>query len=184
MNISIACHSDIDDIMSFINTEWKEGHILARDKDFFQYEHQNANQINFAVSRSNDMKINGVLGFIPSAIDEVSDINTVIWKVSKNTENPILGIQLLQFLQKEKCVRTVLSVGINKKTKGIYNYLGMFTDSLEQYVIINREIEDFKIAKVNSSHYFETVSATPDGEYEIRLIRDDKELSNFDFEKK
>lgn len=183
MNISIASHSDIDDIMSFINSEWKEGHILARDKDFFVYEHLIDNQVNFVVSRDNDKKINGVLGFIPSALDEVSDINTVIWKVSKNTDNPVLGIQLLQFLQKEKGIRTVLSVGINKKTKGIYNYLGMFTDTLEHYVMINKNITEFKIAKVSRIQDFDMMPSAPDENYEIKLLKDDNELSDFDFEK-
>ena len=50
MSISIASISEITNIMSYINSEWKEGHILARDKDFFKYEHGNKNQINFVMN--------------------------------------------------------------------------------------------------------------------------------------
>ena len=47
MSLSIASFSDIKDIMSYINSEWKEGHILARDENFFKYEHGNKNQISY-----------------------------------------------------------------------------------------------------------------------------------------
>jgi hypothetical protein len=182
MNISLASLNDVADIMSFINSEWKEGHILARDEVFFRYEHQIKNQINFVISKDEYMKINGVLGFISSALEDYSDICTVIWKVSKNSQNPILGIQLLQFLQKEKGVRTVLSVGINKKTIGIYKYLGMYTDSLNQFVMINKSIQEFKIAKVNELKDFDSISVSLDVNYDIKLIKQELDLSDFNFE--
>ncbi len=183
VNISLASLNDITDIMSFINSEWKEGHILARDQDFFRYEHQSKDQINFVISKDENMEINGVLGFIPSALEEDSDVCTVIWKVSKNSQNPILGIELLQFLQKEKRVRTVLSVGINKKTIGIYKYLGMYTDSLNQFVMINKNIQEFKIAKVNELKVFDSISVSFDENYVIKLVKKEFDLSDFNFEK-
>lgn len=182
MNISLGSLNDVADIMLFINSEWKQGHILARDKDFFRYEHQSKDQINFVISKDENMKINGVLGFIPSALEEVSDVCTVIWKVSKNSQNPILGIQLLQFLQKEKSVRIVLSVGINKKTMGIYKYLGMYTDSLNQFVMINKNIQEFKIAKVNELADFNSISVSLDLNYDIKLVNQGSDLSDFNFE--
>jgi hypothetical protein len=182
VNISLASLNDITDIMTFINSEWKEGHILARDQNFFRYEHESQDEINFVISKDENIKINGLLGFIPSALDEDSDVCTVIWKVSKNSQNPILGIQLLQFLQKEKRVRTVFSVGINKKTIGIYKYLGMYTDSLNQFVIINKNIQEFKIAKVNEFIDFDSISVSLDDNYDIKLVNQVCDLSNFDFE--
>ncbi|MBP4137791.1 hypothetical protein [Flavobacterium geliluteum] len=182
MSISLASLSDINEIMSFINLEWKEGHILAKNQDFFKYEHKSKDQINFVISKDENMKINGVLGFIPSALEEDSDICTVIWKVSKNNQNPILGIQLLQFLQKKKGVRIILSVGINKKTIGIYKYLGIYTDSLNQFVMINKNIQDFKIAKVNKLKDFDDISVSFDLNYKIKLVKREFDLSDFNFE--
>lgn len=183
MLISLASIDDIRSIMSFINSEWREGHILARDQYFFRYEHQYKDQINFVVSKDKDMQINGVLGFIPSALDEESDVSTVIWKVAKNSENPILGIQLLQYLQTIKGIRTVLSVGINKKTIGIYQYLGMYTNSLNHYVIINKDINEYKIAKIANPENFHDRKPILNEEYEIKLIKEEVQLSGFDFEK-
>jgi hypothetical protein len=182
MSISLASVDDISKIMSFINSEWKEGHILARNQYFFLYEHQNRDQINFVISKAKDMQINGVLGFIPSALDEESDVATVIWKVAKNNDNPILGIQLLQYLQQVKGIRTVFSVGINKKTIGIYKYLGMHTNSLDQFVMLNRNIREFKIAKVAKSNDFRGSEVSSGENYEIKQITDDLELQGFDFE--
>jgi hypothetical protein len=183
MSISLASINDISEIMSFINSEWKEGHILARDPNFFRYEHQSGNQVNFVISKNGNLHIDGVLGFIPTALEEESDVFTVIWKVSRNNQNPILGIQLLQYLQTVKNVKTVLSVGINKKTVGIYKYLGMYTDSLDQFVMVNKNIQEFKIAKVDTIKDFNNIPISPVESYVIKNVKNDLELSDFDFEK-
>jgi len=182
MNISLASINDITDIMSFINTEWKENHILARDYKFFLYEHQNNDLVNFVISKDKDMQINGVLGFIPTALNEESDVATVIWKVAKNNEHPILGIQLLHYLQKLKGIRTVFSVGINKNTIGIYKYLGMLTNELDHFVMLNSNMSDFKIAKVARPKNIPKIRFSSLQNYEIKTINDDFELKNFDFE--
>jgi NAD(P)-dependent dehydrogenase (short-subunit alcohol dehydrogenase family) len=52
IEIKLARLEDVDNIMEFIHLNWKENHILARDKDFFIYEHKDKNiQIN-AISPS------------------------------------------------------------------------------------------------------------------------------------
>ena len=35
--IKFATKNDIADIMDFIENHWKHGHILARDRNFFEY---------------------------------------------------------------------------------------------------------------------------------------------------
>lgn len=180
MNIFLATVNDIADIMSFINSEWKENHILAKDESFFRYEHQNHDNVNFIISKNEEMKLNGVLGFIPSALEEKSDVNTVIWKVSKNNNNPVLGIQLLQYLKTLKNIRNILSVGINKKTIGIYQYLGMYTGTLHQYVMINRDIKEFEIAKIENFKDFHTFPVS-DEKYHVKLLQE-SDLLQFDFE--
>lgn len=182
MSISIASISEITNIMSYINSEWKEGHILARDKDFFKYEHGNKNQINFVISKNSENVIDGVLGFIPCALNELSDVCTVIWKVSNNSKNPALGIELLQYLKKIKNIRTVFSVGINKKTIGIYQYLGFFTKSLKHYVLINENIKEFKIGKVPFPKPSFNISASCSETFFVKYIREETELSNFNFD--
>ena len=94
MKISRATTDDISGIVSFIDKEWKENHILVRDEKLFQYEYQyNNNKINFLIARENNHII-GILGFIPYSInrkyyiEENSDYCLSVWKVSKNLKSP------------------------------------------------------------------------------------------------
>ena len=43
----IADMEELDDIMGFIREYWNKDHILANDKDFFLYEFQNGNKLNY-----------------------------------------------------------------------------------------------------------------------------------------
>ena len=89
------------------------------------------------------------MGFIPTSTKDISNVFTVIWKVKENINNPILGIQLLKYLENLKGVNTVFSVGINKNTLKIFEHLNIYTNKLRQYVLINRDISKFQIAKIN-----------------------------------
>ena len=100
MLIKQATIKEVDIISKFINDNWKENHIVSRDKTFFNYQHKINNKINFIVAK-NDEKLIGILGYIPSSIDLVSDVFTVVWKVLDN-QNPLLGIQMLKFLEKKR----------------------------------------------------------------------------------
>jgi hypothetical protein len=103
--------------MDYINVEWKLGHILATDKDFFNYQYRNLDNLNFVLSKNHENRIIGMLGFIKASSVIHSDIWTNMWKVSKvstDSGNPVLGIQMLEYLRKLG-YRTVMSSGINQK---------------------------------------------------------------------
>ncbi len=181
--ITIANVNDIKDIMAFINLEWKEGHILARDEAFFRYEHQNNKQINFVVARDKKRKnIIGILGFIRYSSSNISDISTVIWKVIKDSNSPLFGIELLKFLQKTEYVRTLFSIGINYKTIGIYSYLGMYTNYLKHFAIVNSNLNEFKIAKIGDLKTKINLIKFTTGLKVVKIIKDVKELYKFKFD--
>ncbi|TDM09565.1 MAG: hypothetical protein C4K60_10020 [Ideonella sp. MAG2] len=146
-NIRQAHIDDLPRLMHYVEHEWKSGHIFARDADFFRYEYQRGQALNFIISESSQGDINGMLGFIASSDAEDGDVWTTMWKVSRDTGNPVLGIQLLQFL-KARGHRTVMSLGINQKTIGIYRYLGYATGSMHQHFLPNRRMRDFQIARI------------------------------------
>lgn len=177
-NIQFATIEDSFQIRKFINDEWKENHILSRDEAFFNYEHGNNEKINFVISKDSDNKIKAVLGFIPCSEGANADIFTVIWKVSANNENPVLGIELLQFLRSSGQFRTVMSLGINKKTIGIYKYLGMHTGHTEHYVILNPYIKEFKIASVDNSIIIQQMVTR-----QIKNVKPVNQHMSFKFEK-
>lgn len=176
--IRFANLNDVSDIMNFIHNEWQNNHILSRDKSFFLYEFQYRDEINFVVSVDDDKQINGVLGFIPSAFGEDIDVCTVMWKVKKKSSDPILGVMLLEFLTDSNKFRTVMSVGINKKTVGIYKFLNLYTDHLKHYVLINQSIKNFKIAAISKVLQKKSFHSTQDFKL-IILTRN----FNFDFSK-
>lgn len=179
-NIYFALMSDVDDIMKFIHDHWKKNHILSRDKEFFLYEHQDGDRINFVCHRGDNNELDGILGFIKSS-SKNSDIWTVLWKALSNKEHPMLGIELFDFLRKSQDYNILLSPGINGKTIGIYKYLGIYTGYLRQFVLINDKIKKFKIAKILDKKYLQQVQFIENNEYNLKQLSEREVL--FDFEK-
>ena len=142
-----ALIEDIPHLMHYVGREWKSGHIFSRDADFFRYEYQCGQALNFIISENSCGAVNGMLGFIPSSSAEDCDIWTTMWKVSRDTGNPVLGIQLLQYL-KAQGHRTVMSLGINQKTIGIYRYLGYATGTMNHHFLPNKAVRSFQIGKI------------------------------------
>ena len=142
-----ALIEDLPQLMHYVEREWKSGHILARDAEFFRYEYQSGKSLNFIISENICGAINGMLGFIPSSAADDCDIWTTMWKVSRDSANPVLGIQLLQYL-KAQGHRTVMSLGINPKTIGIFQYLGYATGSMSHHFLPNKNVRSYQIGKI------------------------------------
>lgn len=142
--IRIAFKSEIDIIMSFIKKEWNENHILANNKDFFEYEFLNGEYVNFVIAlhRING-SLDGIIGFNPASKDkEHLDIWGVMWKVKDNLEVPFLGIELMKQLIKLTKCRTEIGVGANLKTSIplLKLMLGFRIDKMDHYYYLsNRE---------------------------------------------
>jgi hypothetical protein len=191
IEISKGTLNDIKDVMSFIDLEWRKNHILSQNEILFRYDYQYDNELNFIVARENKSReIVGVLGFIPSSIIEGDNYSSVensdycasLWKVKKNIENPIVGIQLLQVLRSMNDIGVLFSLGINEKTIGIYKYLGIYTDSLRHFVIINEDIREFKIADFTKISSQKTTNILLKEDYCVKLINDQSELSHLHFD--
>ena len=166
----------------FIHHNWKNDHILSKNKTFFKYEHQNKNKLNFIIAKDNN-KITGVLGFISTSTIDISNVFTVIWKVEENNGNPVLGIQLLKYLEKLNEVKNVFSVGINKNTLQIFKFLNIYTNKLNQFVLINEKIKKFKIATVSKTK-LKTIEPNKHSDYlSVKKICNENDLDSFDFEK-
>ena len=50
--LSIATIKDVDEIMKYIDLEWKRDHILSVNKDFFNFQHENGENINLAETKA------------------------------------------------------------------------------------------------------------------------------------
>lgn len=146
--IRFATVEDIDAIMHFIDEYWKKNHILARDKEFFLYQHDMYGEITYIISEDDESKVlQGILGYIPYS-EKKRDIMLALWKVN-HTADPALGIKMLQFLTQNADVRSISCPGIRKKTKGIYEYLGYRTGKMEQWYRLNKK-ESYTVAVVEN----------------------------------
>ncbi|MFJ7699425.1 hypothetical protein [Lysinibacillus fusiformis] len=175
--IRYANIADIDSIMKFIKKNWAYKHILANSKGFFIYEFMNFNKgLNFVIAEKNK-DIQAILGFIEYG-NENQNIMTVMWK-SISKENPFLGVELLKYLTEDNVYKSVSSVGINKKTEGIYKFLGYTTGSLQHfYRLANRE--SYNIAKIGEKII---IPYTVEKGFELILLNNFEELlGNFNYE--
>lgn len=181
--IRLAMYSEISEIMQFIDEYWKKGHILATNRDFFEYEMVVDGQVNFLIARSlENEKIEGILGFLPcSKNSEKLDIWGVVWKTIPEAM-PMLGMELKKRLMTIIGARTDLGVGANPKTSvpllgRIYHY---YTAKMKHYYRL-ADRDDYKIAKVERKYIAEYKTDSP---VRVREIYSSFELrAFFDFSK-
>jgi hypothetical protein len=181
LTIKFATTSDVENIMVFIDKHWRKNHILSKDKKLFLYEYQAVKRINFVIAIDDNNEVFGALGFIKSS-DDTDDIWAAMWKVIKHEKHPMLGIELLQYLIDSEDYNLLTCVGVNPNTIGIYTYLGIYTNHLDHYVMINKTIESFNILKVNN---IDSLLKTPlIGKNEYTLKKINERQVDFDFEKR
>lgn len=178
--VSIASLADTNEIMRFINLEWKQGHILATNKPFFLSEYQNVNNLNFVISKNENQEINAMLGFLKSHAGDDASIWTTMWKVSKSAGSPMLGIELLKYLRSQG-YKSVMSNGINLQTEEIYHYLGFQTGSLDHYFIPNVKLSTHTIAMFSDEVLQTNIEYRRDSDLTCREITMVDLKSKFDF---
>lgn len=174
--IRFANLSDVDTIMGFIDAYWRKGHIMGNNKEFFLYQHNMLDELAYVINELEDGSINAVLGYIPYG-KENRDIMLALWKV-QHSSDPMLGIRMLQYLIEKSDARIVSCPGINKKTRGIYEYMGYYTGKMKQWYRLRKQ-DNYQIARIENS-FIPTVEKND----ECKLIRIDtfEELrEKFDF---
>lgn len=173
--IRFASENDIQDIMNFINIYWKRGHILGNNEAFFRYEHCIENEVTYVISQERDSQINAILGYIPYGKSK-RDIMTVMWKAN-HSRDVFLGIKLLQYLIENGNIRIIASPGINKKTKGIYDYLGYTVGIMTCWYRLNRTKDIFRIAAIKEN---EVPHVKLEGQAKLLELRNWQDVQNLD----
>lgn len=152
---AIICRCAVDrlhDVMDFIESHWRAGHIMAHDRELVNFMHlDDDGQYNFAVSIE-DGKVCGILGYIPTSrydchLSKEGDRWLAIWK---NIGDAGSGLRMMELAVRD--ASTVAAIGINDKVARLYKFLGFEVFSLKQYYVANPEIEKFEIAKAPVSH--------------------------------
>lgn len=149
-NIRFAESNDKKEILKFIRNNWNINHIFVKHENLFDYEFFQGRKVNFVVAEDISKEFIGILGFIQySSQLKFSDIFTVMWKVLNISKDLTLGIKLYLFLNDHK-MKSISSVGINKKTRKIYDYLGFNTGILKHFYFINEKLAGYSIAEINN----------------------------------
>lgn len=162
--IRLANKGDINDIMSFIDTHWKKGHIMATDHALFEYEFlEDDGTVNFVIAIDRKKgKIEGLNGFLKASHDKAHlDIWGSIWKVVDGCKG-MLGAEIIKrraFLTQCRCD---LDVGSNPRTAipVMKHLLKHYTAKMNHYYML-ADREDYKIAKV--IHKREPMKRNTDG---------------------
>ena len=182
-------NADVGVVTKFIDEHWKPGHILARDRELFEYMYlEKDGRLNFALAfepLSNELI--AILGYIPSDALH-SRISLSMWKSRSDAHlrQYKAGLAVLRFLIDGLKPKSIFSTGISADTRDIYRFLGYSCDVMNHHVIVNNELAEFKIIKnpPSSKFYSQTYGSAVSS---LAVIKSDEDLrdvaSKFEFAK-
>ena len=166
--IRFAKYEEIEEVMQFIDTYWKKDHILARNREFFEYEMVVDGKVNFVIAKDRETGvIHGLHGFLMASKDEDKfDTWGSIWKVIDGSIG-FLGLEIVKRLELYTNTRAFLSIGGNPKTTvPILQKIRHFEDvgKMQHFYCLAKQ-ENYRVAKVG--HYEPFVE---NREYQVQLI--------------
>ena len=155
-DIRLASINDIDAIMQFINDYWRENHIMSTNRQLFEYEYVDGENVNFvlAIDKSTNL-IEGIFGFLRCSYTEdkeKKDIWGSMWKVNADHDNiPLLGIELAKRVRILTGCRCQIGNGANPDTTVLLRkiYFGEKTVKMDQFYYLNAKKEQYNIAVIN-----------------------------------
>lgn len=181
-DIRFAKYEEIDEVMQFLDTYWKKGHILAKNRAFFEYEMVVDGRVNYVIAKDRESGlIHGIDGFVmASRSREKLDIWGSIWKVIPGSMG-MLGLELDKRLKEYTGCRSCLSIGINPRTAvPLARKMMGYKDVGKMrhfYCLANHG--DYRIAKIE---HFEPFVENEENQVQLIQFNDIKELEkNYDF---
>ena len=177
-----AKEEDIPKIMSFISQNWREDHIMATNRLFFEYEFlESDGSVNFilAIDREKET-IEAINGILKASHDsECLDIFGSFWKTLSGNMG-FLGLELIKRKNTLFGARAAIGVGDNPKTSvPLMKILHRYTSKMKHYYRL-AERDDYLIAKIECKH---TEKITDSMTGSIVEYKDIEELkNNFDVE--
>lgn len=148
MQIKRATVEEIPSIMEFINKFWKKDHILACDRNFFEWMYGRENEINFNIALdSHTGELFGINGFVRYNSEDHPDISGALWKARKSAQSPLLGLDMGKYLKDKIKFRYNFSVGVSERASKLEKLCGNEVSELKRYYLLN-QLPIYHIAKV------------------------------------
>lgn len=144
-----AVKEDIPNIMHFMDEHWKPGNILAKNRDFFEWQFMDNNKLNMFLGIDDKChKIYGIMGAIVYSQNKQPDISGCTWQVIKS-KNPRLGLDISVFMEKELNCRYNRGTSLSDKAVKLHKLLGYNVGSMEHYYRL-ADRSSYKIAKIKN----------------------------------
>lgn len=150
-DIRQARHDEIPEIMAFIDKYWKKGHILATNRELFEYEYVVDGKVNFYIAKSKATgEIESIQGF---AFSSQNPNKLDVWGSMSKTRNdhpnmPFLNRELFVRFYMDIPARYEIGVGVNKRTTLPLSLLdGYYCYKMKHYYRISYR-NNYKIAKI------------------------------------
>ena len=183
----LAKRKDIPAIMRYIDECWKKGHILSKNRELFEYEFCEGEDVHFllAIDRATG-EIEGLDGYYYTSSRREGDFDIwgSMWSVNRNHRNlPMLGIGIANQYYKQIGYRYELGVGVNTVTATPLHqgFFDVATGILNHFYILNPQ-EDYKIAVIKAQRAFKAYESK-----DLFLLQEFSTIeeveSYFDFEK-
>ena len=147
LTIRRAVYEDIPNIMKFMDEHWKPGNVLATDREFFEWQFWDGKKLNMFIGIDEENgKIYGMIGAVVYNRSSDPDISACTWQVIKSS-NPMLGIELSDYMYEQLNVRYSCAAGLSKKAVRINKLRGNTVFEMDHYYRL-ADRADYKIAKV------------------------------------
>lgn len=144
---------EIPAVMQYINDDWREGHIMSRNRELFDYEFlDDDGDVNVVIALDKETgSIDGMIGYLYSSNTENKrDVWGSIWKVREKSVS-LLGAEIMKRMESISGCRYNLGTGANPKTN-IPIMRVMFQRTAGKmkhyYKLSSANIQDMKIARI------------------------------------
>lgn len=147
ITIRRAVYDDIPDIMRFMDEHWKPGNILAKNREFFEWQFLDGEKLNMFIGVDEECgKIYGMIGAVVYNKRQKPDISGCTWQVIKS-DNPTLGLDLSEYMKKQLDWRFDFGAGLSKKAVRINKLMGRVVIEMDHYYRL-ADRDDYKIARI------------------------------------
>lgn len=166
-----AVYDDIPNIMQFMDEHWKPGNILAKNREFFEWQFVDGDKINMFLGIDKDNgKIYGMTGAVVYSKSSNPDISGCTWQVIKSS-NPMLGLDLAEYMNEQLYIRYNCGLGLSQKSVRINKLLGCTVIAMDHFYRL-ADRADYKIAKITEK----SIPKVKDTGYRLELIHSAEEM--------
>ena len=184
-SFSICKQSELAEIQKFLNTYWKKGHILSKNKEVmdFYYLNKDKKQYNFEMYRND--RTNEIVAINGFTTNQTFDKNIpklytwgAIWKCREDVA-PGLGLALHEdylFNRPKNC--GCFGVSVNPNVKLFHELFNDYVGYLNHYYFLNKKIKKFSIAKIPKYSLNEpSYAKVPDKNFKFSEIKNSSEFN-------